>query len=64
MASLILPELLGLAFDGSGNLFVSDGRNIIKFAPQGKVSTFASGLDGVWALAFDSLGSLYATVLL
>jgi hypothetical protein len=61
-ASLGLTELLGLAFDGVGNLFVSTGSDILKFAPNGAQSTFATRLNGVWALAFDRFGNLYATI--
>lgn len=51
-------SLLGLAFDGAGNLFVSAGSTIVKIARDGTQSTFAS--QGAWPLAFDSLGNLYA----
>jgi hypothetical protein len=51
-----------MAFDGAGNLFVSTGLDILKFAPDGTQSTFASGVAGVWPLAFDELGNLYAGV--
>jgi hypothetical protein len=53
-------QLLGGAFDGAGNLFVSTGAKILKVARDGTQSTFASGLNGAWPLAFDSLGNLYA----
>ncbi|HKP04209.1 MAG TPA: hypothetical protein VJU77_12720 [Chthoniobacterales bacterium] len=52
-------SLLGLAFDGAGNLFVSTGAKIVKIARDGAQSTFAS--QGAWPLAFDSLGKLYAS---
>jgi sugar lactone lactonase YvrE len=55
-------QLLGIAFDGAGNLFVSTGSDILKIAPDGTQSTFASQLDGVWPLAFDHSGNLYAGV--
>ncbi len=55
-------ELLGMAFDGSGNLFVSAGSNILKIAPDGTKTTFASNMDGPGPLAFDELGNLYAGV--
>jgi hypothetical protein len=51
--------LLGVAFDGAGNLFVSTGGTIVKIARDGTQSTFASGLNGAWPLAFDSFGNLY-----
>ena len=46
----------GLAFDSSGNLFVSDGSSsssITEITPNGTKSTFASGLDSPRGLAFD-----------
>lgn len=55
-------QLLGMAFDGAGNLFISTGLDILKFAPDGTQSTFASGLAGVGPLACDQLGNLYAAV--
>jgi hypothetical protein len=61
-ATLQSTQLLGLAFDGAGNLFVSTGTSILKIAPDGTQSTFASQLHGVWPLAFDRSGNLYAGV--
>lgn len=58
-ATIPSRELLGLAFDSAGNLFVSTGATIVKVAPDATQSTFASGLSGAWALAFDSLGNLF-----
>ena len=50
----------GLTFDGSGNLFVTDGNgNIDKFATNGTRSVFVSGLNLATGLAFDSFGNLY-----
>ena len=54
----------GLAFDASGNLFVSnglDGGLIEKFTPGGVGSVFASGLFIPGSLAFDASGTLFAT---
>jgi len=48
-----------MAFDGASNLFVSTGSSIVKIAPDGTQSTFASGLEGAWPLAFDRSGNLY-----
>jgi len=50
-----------LAFDASGNLFVTDfhAGTIVKIAPAGVKSTFASGLSGPWSLAFDGSGNLF-----
>jgi sugar lactone lactonase YvrE len=52
---------VGLAFDGSGNLFVSDFNSgtIFKVTPAGTKSTFVSGLSGPFTLAFDSSGNLF-----
>ena len=52
------------------NLFVSDGYsgiehnlgNIYKFPPNGVPSTFASGLNGPWVLAFDRVGNLFVAL--
>jgi DNA-binding beta-propeller fold protein YncE len=60
----------GLAFDSSGNLFVSTecfspffcepgSDAILKFTPTGVGSTFAAGLDYPRGLAFDSSGRLF-----
>jgi DNA-binding beta-propeller fold protein YncE len=57
---------LGLAFDSSGNLFVSTdcfcdpgSDTILKFTPGGVESTFAAGLTNPRGLAFDSSGNLF-----
>src|SRR4029077_4931749 len=54
----------GLAFDASGNLFVStqgDPGNdtILEFTPTGMESTFATGLTNPLGLAFDGSGNLF-----
>ena len=52
----------GLAFDASGNLYVSNytSYTISKVTPAGVVSTFvSSGIDGPVPLAFDASGDLY-----
>jgi sugar lactone lactonase YvrE len=54
----------GIAFDSSGNLFLSNGQNpadILKFTPSGTESTFTSGLNNVFGMAFDSAGNLFVT---
>src|ERR1041385_8807551 len=53
--------ILGLAFDGAGNLFASTGF-ILKFAPDGTGTTFAPSVQTAWPLAFDRLGNLYAGI--
>lgn len=57
-----LGSLNGLAFDKSGNLFVSDTQNktIFKFNSVGGKTSFATGLSGPEGLAFDAAGNLYA----
>jgi len=57
---------VGLAFDRLGNLYVSvdavtpNGTDVIlKFAPNGVRSTFATGLDWPVGLAFDRSGNLF-----
>ena len=46
---------LSLALDSAGNLFVSESGSgsILKFAPDGTKTTFASGLEGNAYLAFE-----------
>jgi hypothetical protein len=43
---------LGLAFDGSGNLFASDSNTIRQISSTGAVTTFATGLNQPAYLAF------------
>jgi len=53
----------GLAFDSSGNLYVTTNANVIrKFGPNGvDLGVFAStGINFAMGLAFDSNGNLYA----
>jgi hypothetical protein len=55
---------VGLAFDSSGNLFVSTegdpgSDTILKFTPTGTESTFATGLTQPRGLAFDAAGNLF-----
>jgi WD40 repeat protein len=51
--------ILGLAFDGVGNLFATTGF-ILKFAPDGTVTGFAPSVRNAWPLTFDPLGNLFA----
>jgi DNA-binding beta-propeller fold protein YncE len=54
-----------LAFDAAGNLFESRSDSIFKFTPDGKRSTFASGITRAPGricshdLAFDDKGNLF-----
>src|SRR5205823_11778527 len=57
---------VGLAFDSSGNLFVSietfsdpGADSIVYFTPMGVKSTFATGLTTPRGLAFDTSGNLF-----
>jgi len=52
-----------LAFDAAGNLFERGKDSIFKFTPDGKKSTFASGLStyGVYNLAFNAAGDLFVS---
>jgi DNA-binding beta-propeller fold protein YncE len=54
---------VGLAFDSSGNLYMTRPSYIVRFSPSGdELGTFASFPDSYWpvGLAFDSSGNLYA----
>ena len=57
---------VGLAFDSSGNLFVSietfsdpEADSIVYFSPSGMKSIFATGLTFPRGLAFDGSGNLF-----
>jgi hypothetical protein len=50
----------GMAFDRSGNLFVSQDDSIFKFTPKGVKSTFVTSKGANFmALAFDEAGNLF-----
>jgi len=55
--------LQGLAFDSTGNLYAANTADgtILKVAPGGSISTFASGFDQPLGLVFDSSGNLYVS---
>lgn len=59
-AELGMDPPRGMAFDHSGNLFVSRDDSIFKFTSDGIRSTFASGLKSPFGLAFDKDGNLFA----
>src|SRR6266511_2406002 len=48
-----------LAVDDKGNLFVADTDSILKFTPDGKRSTFATGISYPGDLVFDRAGNLF-----
>jgi len=57
---------VGLAFDSSGNLFVSietftvpGADSVVYFTPSGAKSTCATGLTNPRGLGFDSSGNLF-----
>jgi sugar lactone lactonase YvrE len=57
------PE--GLAFDGSGNLFVADNQagTIFKFTPNGTKSPFNSTVSSPFSLAIDGNNNLFVSQL-
>jgi uncharacterized protein YecT (DUF1311 family)/sugar lactone lactonase YvrE len=59
--AISLDSARGLAFDSNGNLLVADSGTgtILKFTPEGTLSTFASGLTDPRSLAFDGKGNLF-----
>src|SRR5439155_4224368 len=59
---LVAEVFTGLAPDRSGNLFVSEhvSGSILKFTPDGKKSTFASGVSPD-KMAVDGAGNLFVT---
>jgi hypothetical protein len=60
-----LYEFIDLAFDRFENFFVSTESNgqyldtLLKYAPDGPESTFATGLTWPRGLAFDNAGNLF-----
>ena len=58
----------GIVCDPSGTLFVADrgdpavanGSMIIRITPAGTATTFVTGLPGIFGLAIDASGNLYA----
>jgi hypothetical protein len=53
----------GIAFNSAGDLFAASGGGgvgaVYEFTPGGAESTFATGLDGPWSLAFNNAGTLF-----
>jgi sugar lactone lactonase YvrE len=54
-------EPTGLAFDAAGYLFATDylSNTVLKYAPDGTGTTFATGFGQPADLAFDSAGNLF-----
>jgi sugar lactone lactonase YvrE len=52
-------NLMSLAFDDSGNLFVASDFSVLKISTTGAVTTFASGLNYINPMAFSSSGTLF-----
>lgn len=50
---------MDVAFDANGNMYVSSGSAIDRITPLGNISTFASGFQLTWGLAFDQAGNLF-----
>src|SRR6266480_3155078 len=59
MLAAVSAHAARLAVDDKGNLFVADTDSILKFTPDGKRSTFASGLNDANDMAFDDKGNLF-----
>src|SRR5438552_1339826 len=59
LVSVSAHAVRNLAVDDKGNLFVADTDSILKFTPDGKRSTFASGLNDANDMAFDDKGNLF-----
>jgi sugar lactone lactonase YvrE len=54
----------GMAFDASGNLYMTDNLSLIyKFAPDGTRTTFATGLASPIDIVIDSHGDLFVSIL-
>ena len=49
----------GLAIAADGNLYVAGWNSVFRVTPAGAVSTFATGFNGAWGLAFDPSGNLF-----
>jgi sugar lactone lactonase YvrE len=59
-AVFILSVAAQRTYASPGDLYASDGSgNIYEFTPGGTRSTFASGLDQPFGVAFDSAGNLF-----
>jgi sugar lactone lactonase YvrE len=54
-----LQSVRGLAVDGQGNIYFSELGTIRVIAPDGTLSTAATGLSSPYGLALDSMGALF-----
>lgn len=56
-----LQAPVGMAYDGSGNLYVANwsAGTVLRFAPDGRRSVFAEGLRGPAGLAISPAGDIY-----
>src|SRR5260370_34033298 len=55
--------IAGLAVDSAGNLYYADANHgtVVKVAPDGTPTTFATGLIEPFALAFNNVGDLFVS---
>ncbi len=54
-------QLSAIATDGSGNLFIANGQNLIEVSPLGVQTTVLNSLVGANGLAIDPSGAVYVT---
>jgi gliding motility-associated-like protein len=53
----ILP--IGLAIDGSGNFFVTQGTEVDEISPSGTETVIATGFNSLGEIALDGAGTIY-----
>src|SRR3954451_17092425 len=56
-------HITGLAVDSAGNLYYADANlsTVVKVAPDGTPTTFATGLIEPFAFAFNNAGDLFVS---